>query len=285
MSYYTTPEVIARLRIGQSVDDGNEPRLGGCTDFTKGYGQTPGVETFEVGVARGDILDIPEIEWPERLELQEQNRATLFDRIDADWKRPLTQGRCGYCWSYAVICAMQAAMARDGRKHVPLSAASVAAQVKNGADRGGWPTEAAEFISKRGVCTLDEWPDCSCRGGGCGGPRSGCKARDLSQVSATTESALQTEFKFYELPRGQQESQRAVITGLLQGLPVAGGWSGTGAWADGHAMGILHVMRTGRWGWQCVPENSWGQFKRRIPTEAFPRGGVIVVRSHRKGQK
>lgn len=277
MSYFTPPEVKKRLRIGLSKDDGNQPRLG-CTEPTAAYGETPGVEKFEVGIARGDIEDIPESEFPERLEALERGRNTLIDRIDADWKRALTQGRCGYCWAYAVICAMQAAMARDGRPHFQFSAASVAAIVKRGRDQGGWPPEAAREIAENGVCGLDEWPDCSCRGS-CRGPRGGCRARDLSQTEGTRASAARTDFRFYELPRN---TGVPTIKAILQNLPVAGGWVKSGAWADGHAMGITHVMRDRRRGYMPVPENSWGMFKRRIPVEKPPTGGIVVVRASRK---
>lgn len=281
MSYFTTPEVVARLRIGLSKDDGNKPRLG-CSEPTAEYGETPGVERFEVGLANGDIEEFPEAEWPERLEALERRPSTLFDRIDADWERALTQGRCGYCWYYAVVAAAMASMARDGLKAVHLSAAHGACRVKNGRDEGGWPTDAAADFMKHGVPTVAEHPDCSCSGRSCAGPRSGCRARDMSLIPKLVESSKRTTLKFYELPRDRSAIEKACILATLNNLAYAGGWVGTGAWADGHAMGVLHTMRDRRRGWLPVPENSWGMFKRRIPVERFPRGGVVVVRAHRR---
>lgn len=275
MSYFTPKAVLDALKIDWDDSPIPEDMPRGCELPTYEYGDEEGVSTFDEGVGSGLLQKIDRVEWPERIEALERGESTLQDRIDADWQRALTQGRCGYCWSYAVICAMQANDARDGLPHRPLSAASVAAQIKRGKNQGGWPVAAAKWIYRNGVCLREEWGDCSCKGGSCRGPSSGCQARDLSLTEKTSRSAEMHKIgKFFELPRNDFDS---CVSCILQGIPVALGWVGTGAWCDGHAMGCLHVVRDGRRGYALVPDNSWGNYKRRNPVTRAPSGGVAIL--------
>lgn len=275
MSYYSDPAELKSCGIDLDEAVSFDDAVFGCVEPTAEYGEG-GIETFETYLKRESIDLIPEVEWAERLELMERGRGFPQHRMDADLIPAGTQGRCGYCWAYALIKALEILDASSsGRKVRRYSAASIAAQIKNGKDQGGWPVEAAKFIQEHGVGLLEEWGDCSCKGSSCKGPRSGCPARDLSLVDAVKDSASKFIMgDFYELPR---DSMAASLTALFKGLPIAAGWVNTGAWCDGHAMVITRPIRTRQRGWQLVPDNSWGEYKRRTPVSKAPKGGVVVT--------
>lgn len=270
MSYITPQERLHEL--GVDIRHSNIPKgmARGCQETE----EVSGLKTWDEGVAEGKLSYLPEDEWDDYLEALDRGKSSIIDRCRADWKDDLTQGRCGYCWSYSMICAIQAAAAIAGDEYLARSAASVAAQIKNGRDDGGMPKQAMKFIKEHGVGPKSLWEDCNCRGNSCSGPRGGCPARDLSQVSDIKEEALRLDIEAYELPRNDFH---ATISMLLLGKPIASAWINTGAWCDGHAMGQVHVIKTNKRGYQTIPWNSWGEFKKHTPVSQAPLESVVLL--------
>lgn len=62
------------------------------------------------------------------------------------------------CWAHSSTHAVTALRAMQGLPYVPLSAFSVAATIKKGADQGGWGAHSLDFISTRGVVSQALWP-------------------------------------------------------------------------------------------------------------------------------
>ena len=110
---------------------------------------------------------IPRSEWSARCREQAERRARLSDvRNAGDGGRPIPSldqnygdgVRWGYCWAHSVVHTAMLARAVANQPYVPLSAFSVAATIKKGANQGGWCGLAAQFCRDRGIASQAKWP-------------------------------------------------------------------------------------------------------------------------------
>jgi len=138
---------------------------------------------------------IPRSEWRERIAAMTANKSRLSDvrNIGNNGSRipSLDQGQVGYCWAHSTTQAVHMIRAIMNLPYVPLSAYSVAATIKNGADEGAWGALSMEFIIKRGVWPQSLWPQ---------GDRHVRSASDPGWVEAAK----------YKITDGWQELQAAV---------------------------------------------------------------------------
>lgn len=147
------------------------------------------------------------------------------------------QGRTNYCWANAPAHCVEILGAMQGQGYVPLSAASVAAPIKNYRNVGGWGREALQYIADGGIVPAASWPS---------------NAIDRAyDTEANRRAALG-----YRVAEWWVLADRGVdhlVSCLLRGWPVAvgyGWWSHEvtaidAAWLDGAIAVVIN--------------NSWGQ--------------------------
>lgn len=70
----------------------------------------------------------------------------------------LDQGQVGYCWAHSTTQTIMMVRAAANLPYVPLSAYSIAATIKKGADEGGWCGLSAKFAREKGVASQAVWP-------------------------------------------------------------------------------------------------------------------------------
>jgi hypothetical protein len=70
----------------------------------------------------------------------------------------LDQDGVGYCWAHSSTHAVMYLRLVQNQPVVPLSAFSVAATIKRGADEGGWGAQSLDFITEKGVMAQSVWP-------------------------------------------------------------------------------------------------------------------------------
>ncbi len=95
-------------------------------------------------------------EWPDRIrdaEAKGMRLSVLRGNIPS-----LDQGQVGYCWAHSTTHAVMLARAVANLPYVPLSAYSVAATIKRGADEGGWGGLSAQFAREKGIMAQAIWP-------------------------------------------------------------------------------------------------------------------------------
>jgi hypothetical protein len=104
---------------------------------------------------------IPDSEWEDRIKEQDRLRTSLAhirQKMANGSKAPsLNQGPVGYCWSHSVTHAAMLARGVAMQEYVPLSAYSIAAEIKKGRDEGGWCGLAWEFLKNKGVNSQKMW--------------------------------------------------------------------------------------------------------------------------------
>jgi hypothetical protein len=109
-----------------------------------------------------DVPVIPRAEWPERIRDKTAQKSWLKDLRLSGAGGPafpsLDQDGVGYCWAHSSTHAVMYLRLVMGLPVVPLSAFSVAATIKKGADEGGWGAQSLDFITERGVMAQSVWP-------------------------------------------------------------------------------------------------------------------------------
>jgi hypothetical protein len=106
---------------------------------------------------------IPREEWSERIRQLETEKSRLSDlRIVGDNGGPIRstdQGSYGYCWCHSTTSAALLSRAVEAQPYVRLSAFAVGCKIKNFRNQGGWNPEAAEFMAKYGIPSVNKWPE------------------------------------------------------------------------------------------------------------------------------
>lgn len=194
------------------------------------YGSLPYLKTF-------DLPLIPRDEWTDRIEEMEKTKTRLSDLWLAQGIKCLDQNGTNYCWANAVVSTILMLRARMGEPYEPLSPASVAAQVKNYRNVGGWGGEALQWIIDHGVASAAVWPPNAIN-------------RTYKTPESDADAATRKVTKWLEL---QSRNFEQLMTCLLNRIPVAVGlnwWS--------HEVCALDPVVTapGKFGTRDV--NSWG---------------------------
>lgn len=146
------------------------PQLAALFDPSKGRGLIPRDYARDpVGSFKGippmravNMPLIPRDEWSQRARDLDAASASLKhvrDRAANGTQMPsLNQGSVGYCWAHSTAQGVMLARAVANEPYVALSAYSVAATIKRGADQGGWGAASAEFMAERGIMPQSIWP-------------------------------------------------------------------------------------------------------------------------------
>lgn len=125
----------------------------------KGTGQKPrdfSVDPPEMFAPPSDMELIPRSEWSARIKEMEATKSRLSDLREGI--PSLDQGQVGYCWAHSTTHCVMLLNRIANQPYVPLSAYSVAAIIKGGADEGAWCGLSAKFLREVGVATQEEWP-------------------------------------------------------------------------------------------------------------------------------
>jgi hypothetical protein len=115
------------------------------------------------GALNDELPLIPWDEMPERIAEKVANKSQLSDiRNVANNGQPipsLDQNGQGYCWMYSVTSAAMLLRAVAGMPYVRLSAHGPACIIKGFRDQGGWGAQGLEFAMKRGIPSVQTWPE------------------------------------------------------------------------------------------------------------------------------
>jgi hypothetical protein len=101
---------------------------------------------------------IPKSEWSDRIKEKVRNKSQISDILLAAGIPSLDQDGVGYCWAHSTTGCEQAARELTNQPYEPLSAFSVAATIKKGADEGGWCGLSAQFARQKGIVPQSIWP-------------------------------------------------------------------------------------------------------------------------------
>jgi len=103
---------------------------------------------------------IPEVEWKERIKDREHPDNNLTNKYLREYINipSLDQNGTNYCWAHGPTCCMQLVQVQTGEVLRPLSAASIAAPIKNFQNVGGWGQQAVQYMAKNGINEVVDWP-------------------------------------------------------------------------------------------------------------------------------
>lgn len=184
---------------------------------------------------------IPRSEWADRVEQLERTKSRVSDVLRRYNVPPLNQSNTNYCWANGPVTALQYAIAASGSPYIELSAASVAARIKNGRNEGGWGGDAVEFMVEHGINTVDEWP---------------VNSRDVRQYDTEEnrrKAAMRKVTEWYELDARDFDS---LATLCLRGFATAVGYN----WWGHEVCACDLVALPGR-KWGIRIRNSWGDWE------------------------
>ena len=179
---------------------------------------------------------IPRGEWADRIEKQEKTRSRLIDLKRWRGFSSLNQQQTNYCWANGVVACLHYVRALMGLPHVALSPASVAAPIKNFANRGGWGSEALKYIIEHGVAPQTTWP---------------ANAIDRQYVEPSSE--VRKYYRVTEWWELRPRNLEQLVSCLLFRIPVAVGYN----WW-GHEVMAHDVVVLGRDYFGIIIDNSWG---------------------------
>lgn len=190
------------------------------------------------------ITLIPRHEWAARLDAQERAEESNVHLARLLGIKPKDQNGTNYCWGNGPTTAAQMCRVRRGHKFVSLSPASACAIIKQGANQGGWGTEAVQQMAKRGLNTSKTWSD---------------NARDYRHLDTEAARAEAACFKVIEFIELRPRNLDQLATLLILGFPVAVGFN----WWS-HEVCALRLRYFGgdvdndkNWGTDIF--NSWGE--------------------------
>lgn len=187
--------------------------------------------------AKLDVTYIPSSEWGKIIDEQERTKSRLSDIMINAGIESLDQNGTNFCWANGPTTAMQAVYARQGSPYVKLSAASVAAPIKNYRNQGGWGSEAFEYAATHGWMSEAFWP------------RNYLRDAKYMTAEGKANALLHRPVDWYDLPARDFD---ALMSMVLQLIPVAVGynwWSHEVCAIDGVRIGNDFGIRI---------RNSWG---------------------------
>jgi hypothetical protein len=126
-------------------------------------------ETHPVGYYAGeepfgdtDVELVPESEYADRVKELIATKSQLSDiRNHGNFGKvipSLNQGSYGYCWGHSGTSCCHLIRAQMNQPYVPLSAFSVCATIKRGANQGGWGAQGLDYMVEHGIVPQSRWP-------------------------------------------------------------------------------------------------------------------------------
>lgn len=155
-----------------------------------------------------ESLLIPRSEWRGMIEERKARRQGLrFLALDRGLT-VLNQERTNYCWANGPTFAIMLHILKNHNKVVRLSPASVAAQIKNYQNVGGWGDEALAFIQDNGIAPQSLWPP---------------NAIDPKYNTVTTQQQMR-DYMIHRWLNLQPKNHDQMISLLLRDIPVPAGF-------------------------------------------------------------
>lgn len=184
------------------------------------------------------IPNIPESEWPDRIEQIHKDKALVSERAKRSGIKVYNQGSTNYCWANGTLKAFEITRVLQGLDHIPLSPASIAAPITGFRNVGGWGTQALKYLGDHGACPTAVW-----------GNNSIDRRLDNAETKKAREPFRNT--MWFDVEPGVLAP---TMTLLLLGMPVAVAYN---YWR--HLVLALDPIRfeDGTYGFGCW--NSWGE--------------------------
>lgn len=190
------------------------------------------------GLAKSfDIPIIPRSEWDGRIEEMEKTKSRLSDLCYAENLQCLDQNGTNYCWANGPVYCVEVVRLSMGLGVKRLSPASVAAPIKDFRNRGGWGTEALEYIIDNGIVPAEDWP-------------VNAIDRDYYTQENLEKAKDYCVTEWYDL---QDDNFDQVMTCLLLRIPVAVGYD----WWR-HEVSAIDPIALGDGEYGIRIRNSWG---------------------------
>lgn len=136
----TGPDELFPKYVGRGLDLSMRP---------KGFAYSGTAEPFPTS------LVIPRSEWQSRIKELETTGSRLSDLTLIPCK---DQSQTNFCWGNAPTYCVEILRVLQNQSHVTLSPASVCAQITNYKNIGGWGKAALDFITKKGIVPVAQWP-------------------------------------------------------------------------------------------------------------------------------
>lgn len=179
---------------------------------------------------------IPRKDWPELIREREEKKNRLADKLDYLGVPVKDQKQTNYCWANGPTHCVEIVRALNMQGYESLSAASVAAPVKNFRNVGGWGAQALEFIVSDGIVSESLWPNAVID-------------KSLWTPEAKANAAKHKVTEWWDLEPNNLDE---LITCLLMGFPVA---IGLDWW--GHEVTAIDPVTDGK-DFGVLIDNSWG---------------------------
>lgn len=196
------------------------------------------------------IQKIDKAKWSDEIKELVRQQALLSDLrktvADGGMMPCLDQGPVGYCWAHSTAHCVMLDRGLRNMPYVPLSAYSVAATIKRGADEGGWCGLSCKFMREKGIVSQALWPQ---------GDRGFSKYQNNPAIweDAAKHAIVEDWYDVAKREYDQEINFEAVCSLLMSGIPVVGDFN----WW-GHSVALLDVVEVepGDFGIRIL--NSWG---------------------------
>ncbi|GIW59966.1 MAG: hypothetical protein KatS3mg087_1032 [Patescibacteria group bacterium] len=203
---------------------GNTGYLGRKFEYGQGFMKT------------GQVPIIPRDEWDDRIAEQEKTKSRTSDLLRKAGWQVFDQQQTRYCWVFAATAAVEMIRIFEKLSRARLSPASVGCKITQFRNRGGWSTDAIEYISQHGVVPAIFWPPTAI-------------SRRYDTRDAWEEAKKYRIVEWLDL---QPNTLEEVASALLINIPVAVGYN----WW-GHAVVAVDLVKIdGKYGFRIA--NSWG---------------------------
>lgn len=192
-----------------------------------------------------DIVIYSDDEIAQRAKELDKTKGTIRHLMDAQNIPPMDQGPNGYCWGHSTCYAAMAARCIAGMPYVALSAYSICATIKKGANEGGWCGLSAKMAREKGWMPQSIWPQLDRNYRKYDTPENWAEAAKYKSVG-----------EFVDLTRNvyDQNLTHAMVRSLgVQGKPMAWDFN---YWSHSVYGGDTVVVESGSLGGQM--RNSWG---------------------------
>lgn len=208
---------------------------------------------------------VPESQQQDRLEAQQQAKASLYDLRVAhyDALKSLDQNGYGLCWAFSTTKACMYLRALMGEPAEILSAWYVAGIINGWRDEGGWGSASLEFITKNGIPTIDKCPKYS---------------RNAVTQDAAQNALLHKATEWYDGSEDRDRNKQIMISAFLLGLPPVLDYN----WLS-HSMCGCRLVSLNPLTIDC--DNSWGDIGQygehglyRITGSRAIPDGIVVPR-------